>query len=146
MSGPIVMWAAADFPERLACIASIHGANMATDQPDSPHRMAPKIRCESYFACAEIDKWAPPADIDKLAASLRDAGTPHRIEWYPGVEHGFVFPNRVGVYDRDRGRAALRAPVRAVRAHPSPSADLTLQVDRPRVLEGAPIHRSRSTR
>ena len=100
MGGPIVMWAAADFPDRLACIASIHGANMATERPDSPHRMAPKIRCESYFACAEIDKWAPPADIDKLAASLRDSGTPHRIEWYSGVEHGFVFPNRVGVYDR----------------------------------------------
>ena len=92
MSGPFVMWAAAAFPERIDCIASIHGANMATDRPDSPHRMAPKIRCESYFACAEVDKWAPPADIDKLAASLRDAGTPHRIEWYPGVEHGFVFP------------------------------------------------------
>ena len=101
MSGPIVMWAAAAFPDRLACIASIHGANMATDSPDSPHRMAPKIRCESYFACAEIDKWAPPADIDKLAAALRDAGTPHRIEWYPGAEHGFVFPNRVGAYHRD---------------------------------------------
>ena len=37
----------------------------------------------------------------KLAASLRDAGTPHRIEWYPGAEHGFVFPNRVGVYQRE---------------------------------------------
>ena len=74
---------------------------MATERSDSPHRMAPKIGCESYFACAEIDKWAPPADIDKLAASLRDAGTPHRIEWYPGAEHGFVFPNRVGVYHRD---------------------------------------------
>jgi carboxymethylenebutenolidase len=100
MSGPIVMWAAADFPARLASIASIHGANMATEKPDSPHRMAPKIRCESYFACAEVDKWAPPADIDKLAASLRGAAAPHRIEWYPGVEHGFVFPNRVGIYDR----------------------------------------------
>ena len=70
-----------DLTERLA---------MATDQADSPHRMAPRIHCESYFACAEIDKWAPRAAIDKLAASLRDAGTPHRIEWYPGVEHGFV--------------------------------------------------------
>jgi carboxymethylenebutenolidase len=101
MSGPFVMWAAAAFPERLSCIASIHGAGMATDKPDSPHRMAPKIRCESYFACAEIDKWAPPADIEKLQASLRDAGTPHRIEWYPKVEHGFVFPQRTAVYDRD---------------------------------------------
>ena len=100
MSGPFVMWAAADFADRFACIASIHGANMATDKPDSPHRMAPKIRCESYFACAEIDKWAPPADIEQLQAALQAAGTPHRIEWYPAVEHGFVFPQRVGIYDR----------------------------------------------
>ena len=100
MSGPFVMWAAAAFPERLRCIASIHGANMATDKPDSPHRMAPRIRCEAYFACAEIDKWAPPADIQALRAALQAAGTRHRIEWYPGVEHGFVFPMRVGIYDR----------------------------------------------
>ena len=100
MGGPIVMWAAADFPERIRCIASIHGANMATDKADSPHRMAPRIRCESYFACAEIDKWAPPADILKLQAALEAAGTPHRVEWYPGVEHGFVFPLRAGIYNQ----------------------------------------------
>jgi carboxymethylenebutenolidase len=100
MSGPFVMWAAAAFPERLNCIASIHGANMATDKPDSPHRMAAQIRCESYFACAEIDKWAPPADIQALQQALELAGTPHRIEWYSGVEHGFVFPLRAGIYDR----------------------------------------------
>lgn len=100
MSGPFVMWAAAAFPQRFACIASIHGANMATDKPDSPHRMAPKIRCESYFACAEIDKWAPPADIAKLQAALEAAGTPHRLEWYPGAEHGFVFPLRAGIYNQ----------------------------------------------
>ena len=100
MSGPFVMWAAAAFPQRLACIASIHGANMATHQPDSPHLMAPRIRCECYFACAETDKWAPPADIQKLQASLAAAGTVHRIEWYPGVEHGFVFPQRAGIYNQ----------------------------------------------
>jgi carboxymethylenebutenolidase len=100
MSGPFVMWAAAAFPDRLRCIASIHGANMATDQPDSPHRMAPRLRCESYFACAEIDKWAPPADIRQLQAALEAAQAPHRIEWYPGVEHGFVFPLRAGIYNQ----------------------------------------------
>jgi len=99
MSGPIVMWAAAAFPERLRAIASIHGANMVTAAADSPHRMAPKLRCEAYFACAEIDKWAAPADIEQLQAALQAAGTPHRIEWYPRVEHGFVFPQRA-IYDR----------------------------------------------
>ena len=100
MSGPFVMWAAAAFPDRLRCIASIHGANMATDAPDSPHRIAHQVRCESYFACAEIDKWAPPKDIQALQAALQAGGTPHRIEWYPAVEHGFVFPQRGAIYNR----------------------------------------------
>ena len=100
MSGPFVMWAAADFPDRLRVIASIYGANMVTGAPDSPHRMAPKIRCESYFACAEIDKWAPPADIETLQRALQNAGTKHRVEWYPGAQHGFAFPLRAGIYDR----------------------------------------------
>jgi carboxymethylenebutenolidase len=98
MSGPIVVWAAGQFPDRLRSIASIHGANMATDAPDSPHRVVDKIRCESYFGCAEIDRWAPPADIEKLKTALETAGTQHRIEWYPAAEHGFVFPQRTGAY------------------------------------------------
>ena len=100
MSGPFVVWAAAAFAERFRCIASIHGANMATEQPDSPHRVVPQLRCESYFACAEIDKWAPPADIEALRIALDATDLPHRIEWYPAVEHGFVFPLRAGIYNR----------------------------------------------
>jgi carboxymethylenebutenolidase len=100
MSGPFVMWAAAAFPVRLRCIASVYGANMVTDQPDSPHRIAGRVRCESYFACAEIDKWAPPAAIEQLQTALQEAGTPHRIEWYPGAEHGFAFPQRGAIYNK----------------------------------------------
>ena len=99
MSGPFVVWAAAAAPERLRCIASIYGANMVTNEPDSPHRCVGKIRCEAYFACAEIDKWAPVAAIEQLQTALQSAGTLHRIEWYPGVEHGFAFPLRP-VYSR----------------------------------------------
>lgn len=99
MSGPFVMWAAAALPDRLHCIASVHGARLVTDAPDSPHRVVAGIRCESYFACAEVDRWAPAADIFTLQAALQAAGTPHTIEWYPGVEHGFVFPQRAGIYD-----------------------------------------------
>jgi carboxymethylenebutenolidase len=100
MSGPFVMWAAAAFPDRLRCIASIYGANMVTDKPDSPHRTAGAIRCESYFACAEIDKWAPPAAVEALQGALQAAGAPHRLERYPGVEHGFAFPLRAGIYNQ----------------------------------------------
>jgi len=100
MSGPFVMAAAAAFPERIKAIASIHGANLVTDREDSAHLMAPRIRCESYFACAETDKWAPKDIVDRLQAALVAAGTPHRIEWYPGAEHGFVFPLRAGIYEK----------------------------------------------
>ncbi|WP_088284604.1 dienelactone hydrolase family protein [Ideonella sp. A 288] len=100
MSGPFVVWAAAAFPDRLRCIASIHGANMATDQPDSPHRVAATLQCESYFACAETDRWAPPADIQALQAGLQASAAPHRVEWYPGTEHGFAFPLRAGAYHK----------------------------------------------
>ena len=99
MSGPFVVWAAARFPDRFRCIASIHGANMATDRPESPHRAVEQLRCESYFACAEIDKWAPPADIEALRVGLQASVAPHRIEWYAGAEHGFVFPLRAGIYN-----------------------------------------------
>ena len=100
MSGPFVMAAAAAFPDRIKSIASIHGAQLVTDKPDSPHLMAQRIHCESYFACAEIDKWAPEPVIAQLQAALVAAGTPHRIEWYPKAEHGFVFPLRAGIYDK----------------------------------------------
>jgi len=99
MSGPFVVAAAAKYSSRFKSIASIHGAGMATDAPDSPHKLAPKIKCEAYFACAEIDKWAPKKDIETLEAALKAGGVNYRIEWYPGAEHGFVFPLRKGIYN-----------------------------------------------
>ena len=94
MSGPFVMWAAADFPDRFKSIASLHGANMVTDREDSPHLMPPNIRCESYFACAEIDHWAPPEQMAQLEDALRAANNTYRLEWFAKAEHGFVFPKR----------------------------------------------------
>jgi carboxymethylenebutenolidase len=100
MSGPFAMHAAATFPDRVRAIAAIHPANMVTGEDDSPHLIAPRVRCESYFACAETDKWAPPETVTALRQALEAGGTPHRIEWYPGAEHGFVFPLRTGIYHR----------------------------------------------
>jgi carboxymethylenebutenolidase len=100
MSGPFVFAAAAALPSRIACIAAIHGARMVTSEDDSPHRLAPRIRCETYVACAETDVWAPPETIATLQAALDAAGTPYRLEWYPGAHHGFVFPRRAGIYDQ----------------------------------------------
>lgn len=100
MSGPFVMALAAEYPDRIRAIAAIHGANMVTEQQDSPHLLAPRIRCETYVACAEEDKWALPESIARLEAALLSAGTPHRIEWYAGAQHGFVFPSRGEIHDK----------------------------------------------
>jgi carboxymethylenebutenolidase len=99
MSGPFVVWAGGAFADRFRCIASIYGANMVNDKPTSPHKMADKLRCESYFACAEVDKWASKEQVAQLEAALREAKVPHRVEWYPGAEHGFAFPQRY-CYDK----------------------------------------------
>jgi carboxymethylenebutenolidase len=101
MSGPFVFAAAAAFPDRLQAIAALHPANMVTGQDDSPHRMAARIRCETYVGCAQTDKWAPPETVRTLEQAMQAGGMRYRLEWYPGTEHGFVFPRREGVYHRD---------------------------------------------
>lgn len=101
MSGPFVMAAAAAFPDRMRAIAVIHGANLVTEQEDSPHLLARRIRCETYVGCAEIDKWAAPETIARLQQALQSVGTPHRVEWFAGAQHGFVFPGRGEIYHRD---------------------------------------------
>lgn len=100
MSGPFVLAAAAHHPERIAATASIYGARLITDQPDSAHRSLDRIRGELYLACAEIDRWAPKEQIDELGRILAASGVRHRIEWYPGAEHGFAFPQREGIYHK----------------------------------------------
>jgi carboxymethylenebutenolidase len=99
MSGPFVVSAAAAFPKRFAATASIYGARLVTDQPDSAHLCVERIEGELYFACAEIDRWATPQQIAELEGALAKAGVDYRIEWYPGAQHGFAFPERDGVYD-----------------------------------------------
>lgn len=100
MSGPFVFAAAAEFADRIRCSASIYGAGLLTDRPDSPHLTAHKIRGEMYFACAETDRYAPKPQIDALEAHLAKSGIHYRLEWYPGAEHGFAFPQRDGIYHK----------------------------------------------
>jgi carboxymethylenebutenolidase len=94
MSGPFAVTAAARYPDRIAAAASYHGVFLATDKPDSPHLLAGKIRGEVYLVFGEKDHLTPPAEIETVRAAFEQAGARHEIEVYPGVGHGFVFPNR----------------------------------------------------
>jgi len=104
MSGQFVFAIGAAYPQRFSAIASIYGAGLMTDQPNSPHLTADKIRGEIYFACAEIDAYFPPEKVVDLEKYLAGTGIDYRVEFYPGAEHGFAFPER-HCYDK---RAAER--------------------------------------
>jgi carboxymethylenebutenolidase len=99
MGGPLVLSAAGTFPDRVAAGASIHGAGVATERPDSPHLLAPKMRGKIYVAVAEIDPWLTPGETDRLKAALESAGANHTVEIYPKVQHGFA-ANGTPMYDR----------------------------------------------
>ena len=101
MSGPFVFAAAAEFPERIKASASLHGVRLFTDEDISPHLTADRIQGEIYFGCAETDDWAPPEMVEKLDTHLASTGIDYRIEWYPDTAHGFVFPQREGIYHKE---------------------------------------------
>jgi carboxymethylenebutenolidase len=97
MSGPFAYAMAGTFPERVGAAASIYGVRL--HGPGSPQHLASAIRCEMYFACAELDEYVPAGMIDELEAHLAAVGVDARVERYPGVHHGFAFQSRVGAYD-----------------------------------------------
>lgn len=99
MSGQFSINAAGHRPDRVAASASIYGTFLVTDKPDSPHVVARKAKAELYFACAEIDQWAPMETVEALDASLKADAIKAEVELYPGVHHGFAFPARPA-YDK----------------------------------------------
>lgn len=101
MSGPFAFAVAAQLADRVKASASFHGVRLHTEETDSPHLDAGKIRGEMYFGCAETDEWAPTEMVEKLEEHLKTTGANYRVEWYPGTHHGFVFPLREGMYHKD---------------------------------------------
>jgi carboxymethylenebutenolidase len=90
MGGGFALSAAGTFPARVAAAASLHGARLATDQPESPHLLAPKIRAEIYVGIAGIDPHFTPEEKQRLETALQSAGVKHTVEVYPNVKHGFA--------------------------------------------------------
>ena len=94
MSGPYALAAAARYPERIAAAASFYGTWLVSDAQESPHLSLGKGKAELYIACAEHDKLAPLPMVEELRGLFVKAGSPGEIELYPGVHHGFAFPQR----------------------------------------------------
>lgn len=97
MGGPLSLSAAGTYPERIAAAASYHGAGLATDAPDSPHRLADRMRARVYVAGAIEDPGFDDAQKARLEQALREAGVDHTVETYP-ARHGWV-PADTPVHD-----------------------------------------------
>src|SRR5436190_1114709 len=109
MGGGISLSAAGTFPERVGAAASFHGANLATDAPDSPHLLAPKMRGAKIYVAGAIEDPSFPDDMKRrLDDALTAAGVDHRVETYAGLRHGWV-PSDTPVHDPEGAERHFRA-------------------------------------
>jgi carboxymethylenebutenolidase len=90
LGGNCALTAAGAFAGRFAAVASFHGANLAADQPESPHLFVKNITGRVYVAGAIEDASFPEEQKERLERALTDAGVEHVIETYPGARHGFA--------------------------------------------------------
>lgn len=97
MGGFMALTAAGTYPQRIAAAASYHGGRLATEAPDSPHRLAGTMTARIYVAGATEDASFPPEMKARLEEALTQAGVTHLIETYP-ARHGWVFRD-TPVYD-----------------------------------------------
>ena len=99
MSGPYALAAAARYPDRVGAAASYYGTWLVSDAEESPHLTLGQAKGELYIGCAEFDDLAPLPMVDELKELFDASGNPGELEMYPGVHHGFAFPQRK-VYDK----------------------------------------------
>ncbi len=90
MSGGLVISLARAMPERVAAVASIHGAWMVRESADSPHLGLDSVRAEVYMAWVDPDGTAPPEHIPVMTAALEDAGVRFTLDVITEAEHGFA--------------------------------------------------------
>jgi carboxymethylenebutenolidase len=92
MGGALVVRTAAAMAERVGVGASFHSGGLVSDKPDSPHRLAPKIKASMYFGIAANDDQKQPDAKDQLAQAFADAKRPATVEVYP-ARHGWYVPD-----------------------------------------------------
>lgn len=95
-------------PDRVAAAGSFHGGGLVTDDPNSPHLLADKMKATVYVAGAENDGSFTTEHAETLDKALTAAGVEHMVEFYP-AGHGFAVPDNPP-YDKsaaDRHWAAL---------------------------------------
>jgi carboxymethylenebutenolidase len=90
MSGGLAVSLARAMPEQVAAAASIHGAWLVRDTPDSPHVGLEPVQAELYFAWCDNDPTAPTSDMPVLEVAMKAAGITYTIDFLTEAVHGFA--------------------------------------------------------
>ena len=115
MGGPFTFRTAAAAPDRVGAIASFHGGGLATDAPESPHRLIEKFNVAMLIAIAQNDDERDPTAKDKLRAAADAAGRFAEIEVYP-AQHGWCTIDSP-VYDETQAERAFDRMIALFEAH-----------------------------
>jgi carboxymethylenebutenolidase len=99
MSGGLAIAVARAFPDRVAAAASIHGAWLVRDTPDSPHLGLDVLRAEVYLGWCDNDATAPPEHVPIFTAALDAADVPYTLDFLTDAVHGYAPPGTPR-YDR----------------------------------------------
>lgn len=92
MSGGLVISLARAMPERVAAVASIHGAWLVTEADDSPHLGLESVKAEVYLGWCDNDPTAPPEHVPMMRQALEAAGVRYTLDWIKDAVHGYAPP------------------------------------------------------
>ena len=99
MGGRLSFLTAGLHPGDVRAAASFHGGRLVADGPDSPHRLADRMKAALYLGVADQDASCTPEQQGALAAALGAAGVEYCLELYRGKRHGFAVTDHPGAYD-----------------------------------------------
>ena len=104
MGGPQVMRTAAAGANRGGAAGTFHGGGLATERPDRPHLLIPKMKAQFLVAVAESDDKRDPEAKNTLREAFAKASLSAEIEVYPAA-HGWCPPDS-RVHDREQAEKA----------------------------------------
>lgn len=107
MGGALVVRTAAAVPDRVGAGASFHGGGLVTQNPNSPHLLAPRIKGRMYFGIAINDDKQQPDAKTQLKAAFDAAKVPAEVEVYDMAQHGWCVPDMPNqLYKKDDAERA----------------------------------------
>ena len=105
MGGGLAMRTAAAVPDAVGACVTFHGSQLASNEPDSPHTLAPKIKARMHLGFAIEDRTMPPDACEKLEKALDAGGVTFDSEVYAGAKHGWCVKDHT-VYNEPQAERA----------------------------------------